>query len=173
MLLVAATASLWLAPSASAGIRAGRYALGDSVMLGAREELRARGFVVDAAESRQFYRAAAIVRRKAANGHLPANVIVHLGTNGLLEGADCDRVVRAAGARRHVFLVTLKVPRPHREPNNARLRACARRHHNASVIDWYGHSRRHAAWFYSDGFHLTPTGQQAYAAFLDRIVDAA
>ncbi len=173
VLLIAATASLWLAPSASAGIQAGRYAVGDSVMLGARDELRAGGFVVDAVESRQYYQAAAVVRRKAANGHLPLNVIVHVGTNGLLEGVDCDRVVRAAGARRRVFLVTLKVPRPHREPNNARLRACARRHVNASVIDWYGHSRRHAAWFYSDGFHLTPAGQRAYAAFIDRSVDAA
>jgi hypothetical protein len=158
---------------AVAGIPAGRFALGDSVMLGARDELRARGFVVDALKSRQYDDAAPVVRRRAASGHLPLNVIVHLGTNALLEGVDCDRVVRAAGVRRHVFLVTLKVPRPYREPNNARLRACARRHGNASVIDWYAYSRHHAAWFYSDGFHLTPSGQQAYAAFIDRSVDSA
>ena len=158
---------------AFAGIPAGRFALGDSVMLGARDELRARGFVVDAVESRRYEDAAPIVRRKAANGHLPLNVIVHLGTNGLLEGVDCDRVVRAAGVGRHVFLVTLKVPRPHRKPNNARLHACARRHDNASVIDWFAYSHHHAAWFYGDGFHLTPDGQQAYAAFIDRGVDSA
>lgn len=157
---------------ALAGIPAGRFAVGDSVMLGAREELRARGFVVDAAESRRYADAAPIVRRRAANGHLPLNVIVHLGTNGLLEGIDCDHVVRATGARRHVFLVTLKVPRPYREPNNARLRACASRHDNASVIDWYAYSRHHSAWFYGDGFHLTSSGQQAYAAFIDASVDA-
>jgi hypothetical protein len=161
------------ATPAFAGIRAGRFAVGDSVMLGARDELRARGFVVDTVESRQYEDAAPIVRRKAANGYLPLNVIVHLGTNGLLQGVECDRVVQAAGARRHVFLVTLKVPRPHRVPNNARLRACARRHDNASVIDWYSFSRHRAAWFYGDGFHLTPSGQQAYATFIDRSVDAA
>jgi hypothetical protein len=161
-----------LSTPAFGGIPAGRFALGDSVMLGARDELRALGFVVDAVESRRYDDAAPILRRRAVNGHLPINVIIHLGTNGLLEGVDCDRAVRAAGTRRHVFLVTLKVPRPYREPNNARLRACANRHDNASVIDWYGYSRHHAAWFYSDGFHLTSSGQQAYAAFIDRSVDA-
>lgn len=171
--VVLSTAMSLTSTPAFAGIPAGRFALGDSVMLGARDELRARGFVVDADESRQYDDAAPIVRRRAENGHLPLNVIVHLGTNGLLDGVDCDRVVRAAGARRHVFLVTLKVPRPHREPNNARLRACAHRHDNASVIDWYEYSRHHSAWFYSDGFHLTSSGQQAYAAFIDRSVDSA
>jgi hypothetical protein len=162
-----------IATPAFAGIPAGRFAIGDSVMLGARDELRARGFVVDAVKSRRYDDAAPILRRRAANGHLPRNVIVHLGTNGLLEGVDCDRAVGAAGVHRHVFLVTLKVPRPYREPNNARLRACAHRHDDASVIDWYAYSRYHAAWFYGDGFHLTSTGQQAYAAFIDRSVDAA
>jgi hypothetical protein len=173
VLLIAAIVSLWLAPVAFAGIPVGRYAVGDSVMLGARDELRARGFVVDAVKSRQYDDAAPIVRRRAASGHLPFNVIVHLGTNGLFDGIDCDRVVRAAGARRHVYLVTLKVPRPYREPNNARLRACAHRHDNASVIDWYTYSRDHAAWFYGDGFHLTSSGQQAYAAFIDGSVRSA
>jgi len=171
-LLVVAATWLSIAPAAVAGIPVGRYAIGDSVMLGARDQLIARGFRVNAEKSRQFRDAPLLVRTLAAGGHLPLNVIVHLGTNGLLEGIDCDRVVRAAGARRHVFLVTLKVPRPHREPNNARLRACARRHVNASVIDWYTYSRHHSAWFYGDGFHLTSSGQQAYAAFIDRSVDA-
>ena len=42
------------APALAAGIPAGRYAIGDSVMLGAKSQLQARGFVVDAVKSRQF-----------------------------------------------------------------------------------------------------------------------
>jgi hypothetical protein len=163
-------AALSSAVPASAGIPAGRYAIGDSVMLGARDALIARGFRVNAAVSRQFDDSIRLVRELAAGGHLPVNVVVHLGTNGLIDGADCDRLVHVAGRDRHVFLVTVKVPRPYRDPNNARLRACAHRHDNASVIDWYGLSRYHRAWFYSDGYHLRPIGRHAYAALLDRSV---
>ena len=165
--LVAATLLLPASP-ASAGIPAGRYAIGDSVMLGARDALIARGFRVNAEVSRQFDDAIPLIRKLAVEGHLPVNVIVHLGTNGLIEGADCDALVRAAGRDRHVYLVTVKVPRPYRDPDNARLRACAQRHDTASVIDWYGLSRYHRAWFYNDGYHLRPTGRTEYARLLDQ-----
>ncbi len=157
---------------ADAGIPAGRYAIGDSVMLGARTELRADGFRVNAVVSRRFDDAVPLVRQLVAGGHLPVDLIVALGTNGLIDGADCDAIVRRAGTDRHVFLVTVKVPRSYRDPNNTRLRACAHRHANASLIDWYGFSRYHVAWFYDDGYHLTPTGRHAYAAFVDRSVNA-
>ena len=161
-----------LSVPAVAAIPTGRYAIGDSVMLGARTELIARGFRVNAEVSRQFRDGPRLVRQLAAGGYLPVDVIVHLGTNGLLDGADCDALVRAAGADRHVFLVTIKVPRSYRDPNNRRLHACAHRHDNASLVDWYAFSRYHIAWFYDDGYHLTSTGRRAYAAFIDRSVDA-
>ncbi len=142
-------------------------------MLGARDELRADGFRVNAVKSRRFDDAVPLVRQLVAGGHLPVNLVIALGTNGLLDGADCDTIVRRAGEQRHVFLVTVKVPRSYRDPNNARLRACAHRHVNASVIDWYLDSRYHATWFYADGYHLTSVGQRAYAALVDRSVDAA
>ncbi len=155
---------------AGAGIPQGRYAIGDSVMLGARSALIARGFRVNAEVSRQFRDAPALVRQLAAAGHLPVEVIVHLGTNGLIDGADCDALMRVVGVARHVSLVTVKVPRPYRDANNARLRACAHRHDNVSLIDWYAFSRFHTAWFYEDGYHLTGIGRREYAAFLDRSV---
>ena len=150
----------------SAGIPRGRYAIGDSVMLGAARELRDRGIRVDADISRQFDDAVPIVRQMAASGHLPDRVIVHLGNNGLIDGDDCDRLVRVAGPGRRVFLVTVKVPRSYRDPNNRRLHRCARRHDTAFIIDWYLHSRYHRNWFYADGFHLRPLGQRRYAAFI-------
>jgi len=168
MFLLAFALALVIPAAASAGIPQGRYAIGDSVMLGARTQLIARGFRVNAEVSRQFRDGPHLVHHLAIGGHLPVDVIVHLGTNGLLEGSDCDALIRAAGPDRHVFLVTIKVPRSYRDPNNRRLRACAHRHANASIVDWYGYSRYHVAWFYSDGYHLTPAGRDAYAAFLDR-----
>jgi hypothetical protein len=167
--LVVATVMLSASP-VLAGTPAGRYAIGDSVMLGAREALIARGFRVNAQLSRQFGDSVPLVRQLAAGGHLPVNVIVHLGTNGAIDGADCDALVGAAGTGRHVYLVTIKVPRPYRDPNNHRLRACAHRHDNASVIDWYAFSRYHRGWFYNDGYHLRPVGRHEYSALLDRSV---
>ena len=167
---LAVTGVLRSSSPARAGIPQGRYAIGDSVMLGARQALVARGFRVNAEVSRQFRDVVRLVRDLAAGGHLPVEVIVHLGTNGLLDGADCDALVRVAGSERHVSLVTVKVPRPYRDANNARLRACAHRHDNVSMIDWYAFSRFHKAWFYEDGYHLTPIGRSEYAAFLDRSV---
>jgi hypothetical protein len=170
VLVTVAVAVPRAATAALAGVPSGRYAIGDSVMLGARRALIGNGFRVNANVSRQFDDAVHLVHHLAAGGHLPVNVIVHLGTNGLIDGADCDALVRVAGGDRHVYLVTIKVPRPYRDANNRRLRACGRRHDNASVIDWYTFSRYHRAWFYDDGYHLRPVGRHEYAGLLDRSV---
>jgi hypothetical protein len=171
-LAVTVAAAVVLAPAAaSAGIAGGRYAIGDSVMLGAKPQLEYRGFIVNVKRSRQFSEALTIVRRKAASGVLRRKVIIHLGTNGILiQASQCDAIAKAAGRHRHVFLVTVTGPtsKPRiRKAQNIRLRACASRHRNTSVIDWYRRSRGHGAWFY-DGMHLTPKGRVAYATFLDR-----
>lgn len=159
------------ATQASAGsIRAGRLGIGDSVMLGAKQALRARGFgVVDAVVSRQFYRAPALVRYWRRQGRLPKDVVIHLGTNGTVNLTDCYHAVRAAG-RRSVFLVNLKVPRSWRAEDNQRLHHCAKHFPNAYLIDWYGHSHDHPGWFASDGYHLTGTGRIAYATLIKRKV---
>lgn len=164
---------VWLATTAApaAAIPGGRYAIGDSVMLGAKDELQHRGFVVNAVQSRQFRDAVSIVKQKAADGTLRRKVVIHLGTNGILiQPSECDSIAKAAGKARLVYLVTVTGPTKYpsiRKAQNTRLRACASRHANTSVIDWYGYSRGHAGWFSSDGMHLTASGQDAYAAFLD------
>jgi hypothetical protein len=149
-------------------IRGGRLGIGDSVMLGAKQELRARGFgVVDAVVSRQFYRAPALVRYWRRQGKLPANLVIHLGNNGTVALPDCYHAVRSAG-RRNVFLVNLKVPRSWRVEDNHRLRRCAKHFPNAHLIDWYRHSHDRPGWFASDGYHLSGRGRIAYATFIKR-----
>jgi hypothetical protein len=161
---------VWSASAADA-IPNGRYAIGDSVMLGAEAALQDRGFIVDTKKSRQFDDAVGIVKRKKANGLLRRKIVIHLGTNGvLIRAADCDRISRLAGSRRRVFLVTVTGPTKYpkiRKAQNTRLRACADRHGNTHLIDWYAYSRGHGAWFY-DGMHLTRKGRHVYATLLDR-----
>lgn len=160
-------------PAASGEVAKGRLGIGDSVMAGAAGELHDAFFrIVDTATSRQFSTADDRVRYWRSRGKLPENVVIHLGNNGWVEPAACNAAVTAAGSARNVFLVTVKVPRFWRQTNNERLRACADRYASAYLIDWYAYSRSHPSWFYSDGYHLTSTGQRAYASFVAQRVRA-
>ena len=107
---------------ANAAIPRGRIGIGDSVMRGATNELRARGIRVDTAVSRQFSALPELMRHLKNRDKLRKKVIVHLGNNGYLERSDCDRAMRIAGSRRHVYLVTLKVPRQWRAAKDARYK---------------------------------------------------
>jgi len=154
-------------------IPSGVAAYGDSVMLGAKAELAARGVSVDAVESRQFHSGVSIVRNAAAKGTLPENVVVHLGTNGSLAVKDCRAIVDAAGPDRRVFFVTTHAARSWIAGDNANLVACEADYPGRQVvlIDWHRPAARHAAWFYSDGIHLNGKGRAAYAAVVAAMVD--
>ena len=157
------------APAAGkGGIPAGRYAIGDSVMLGAAGALRARGIQVNAVVSRQFSAALGIVRDLKRDGRLKRKIIVHLGTNGIAVDPDnCDALARAVGGDRRLYLVTIKIERRYRRAQNARLKQCANRHRNTRLIDWYAYSHDHPGWFYGDGYHVNGTGRARYAGLLD------
>ena len=168
LIAVVAIGSIGLAPTpAAAGVPPGRLAIGDSVMLGAKDELVARGFRVNATVSRQFRDAVPLLERLRAAGRLRRKVIVHLGNNGILiDAADCNRISEIAGPNRTVYLVNLKIPRWYRSFQNRQLAACAQRRPNTVLVNWFFFSRDHSFWFAADGLHLTPTGQARYAAFI-------
>ncbi len=153
------------APARAGGIPAGRYGIGDSVMLGARDELRGKGIKVNATVSRQFSTLPGLIRSLRRAGTLRKTVIIHLGNNGFLELNDCKAAVRAASSRT-VYLVTVKVPRHWRQENNRRLARCDRAFTRVHLVDWFRHSVNHAAWFADDLYHLTPLGQRRYAGFI-------
>lgn len=159
------------ASSAAAAIPRGRVAIGDSVMLGAAEELRARGFRrVDAVVSRQFSSADNVLRSYRRSGRLPRNVVLGLGTNGYATLRQCHSAV-AAVPHRAVFLVNNRVPRVWRAHNNRVLGACAGDFGRVRLINWYRKSSGHPGWIASDGYHLTSLGQRRYARFVDSQVD--
>lgn len=149
-----------------------RYALGDSVMLGAKYAMKDLGFgIVDAVQSRQAYSGAAELRHRGAA--LPANVVVHLGTNGTFPLSSCHDMVKAAGPDRRLYLVTIHVPRSWQKGNNKVIRQCAADYPagRVTVIDWDWAASRHPRWLYSDGTHLTPAGARGYAGVIDSVID--
>jgi hypothetical protein len=175
MAVVAAVASLLVttlvAPAAVASD--GKYALGDSVMLGARTALKQAGFRVDAVESRQAYSGPAMLRRMG--DRLPANVVVHLGTNGSYPLSSCTALVKAAGPQRRVFLVTVHVPRSWERANNRVIVECARQfpEGRVTVIDWNEAASNHPGWLYGDGIHLKPSGGAGFARLINTSVEEA
>jgi hypothetical protein len=167
VVFVLCSVALQLAGPASGGIPSGRYAIGDSVMLGAKDELSGRGIRVNAVVSRQFRDAVPLVQQLKAAGRLRRKIVIQLGNNGILIlAADCNRISEVAGAHRTVYLVNLKIPRSYRRIQNGRLAACAQRRANTLLIDWFHYSRNHPSWFAADGYHLTAAGQTRFASLI-------
>ena len=69
-------------PRPSPSINDRTYAIGESVMLGAKSQLEAKGFKVDAEESRQGKEVVNLLARLRAAGQLGRIVVIHIGTNG-------------------------------------------------------------------------------------------
>lgn len=165
---------LQLAAAAPASAASGPYAVGDSVMLGAKGQLLARGFsAVNAVTSRQSYVAPGLLRKRA--GRLPRDVVIHLGTNGSIPMSVCRDMVDAIGPGHHVFLVTIHVPRRWQKADNDVIRRCAAAYpaRRVHVIDWNAAAQAHPGWLYADRTHLRPAGAAGYAALLARQIAAA
>jgi hypothetical protein len=58
-------------------------------------------------------------------------------------------------------------------PNNRTLRSCDAAFAPGRVIlvDWAKAAAGRSSWFARDGYHLTTSGRQAYAALIDAAVD--
>lgn len=160
------------APAAHAA--SGPYAVGDSVMLGAKGQLLARGFsAVNAVTSRQSYVAPGLLRKRASR--LPQDVVIHLGTNGSIPMSVCRSMVDAVGPGHHVFLVTVHVPQKWQKADNDVIRACAAAYpaRRVHVIDWHAAAKAHPSWLYADQTHLKPAGAAGYARLIARQIAAA
>jgi len=153
---------------AAAVVRAPAYGLGDSVMLGSKTLLAARRIPVNAAVSRQFSAAPALVAAWARAGVLRRNLVIHLGTNGTIAAKDCRSVVTTAGPTRRVFLLTVHAKRSWTAQANKAIRACAAAYgpKRVIVLDWDAAARLHPSWLSADGIHPNSTGRRYYTSLI-------
>lgn len=165
-LLMACVAVTSGAQSAQADVDG--FAVGDSVMLGAKWALQQRGFEVDADKSRQAGAGPSVIRKQGSG--LQSAVVVHLGTNGVFPVETCDRLVDQVGPNRTLFLVTVKVPRSWERSNNRTIRDCATRFNNVQIVEWNLQASEHSEWLYDDGVHLRPDGARAFARLIAQAV---
>jgi hypothetical protein len=154
-------------------------AIGDSVMLGAANQLIAaidplfatatvpHVTTVDAAESRQFSAGVDDIEQRKNTGTLGQIVIVQLGTNGTVDPGQFDRMMSLPSARQKVVIINAQVPRPWEDQVTSTLAAgVAKYKKNTVLVDWHGYGGAHPEFFYDDGIHLRPEGAAAYSQFV-------
>ncbi|MEK7248745.1 MAG: acyltransferase family protein [Chloroflexota bacterium] len=143
-------------------------AVGDSVMLGAANQLAATvpNAEVDAAVSRQVSDGIAVLEARRQAGALGDVVIIHLGTNGSFTSGEFDQIMDILAGVQRVVFVNLKVPRDWEGGDNAILAEGVTRHPNALLVDWHTFAGAHPEFFYEDGIHLNPDGAAYYAQLI-------
>jgi hypothetical protein len=101
--------------------------------------------------------------------------VIELGDNDCCDGASFGRTIDQAMATlagMHVIWLTGTVGRPGQDATYAAIRAAALRWPNLEVADWAAVVARHPDAVFSDGVHLTPTGQTLIASFVRDRLDA-
>ena len=146
-------------------------AIGDSVMLGAKSALKAAGIKnVDAVVGRQAQDAGPLVQSIKP---LPTTVVVNLGANGPFTLYHCKQILEALGTTRHLYLVTVKVPRSWEQQSNDAIHLCAKQYpQRVTLVDWKAQANSHASWFGKDGLHLDAAGAKAYASLIAKALQS-
>jgi peptidoglycan/LPS O-acetylase OafA/YrhL len=156
-------------PGGVSGSRPPRIvALGDSVMIGAKEKLAGRlgpGFSMSAQVGRQASEFVEIVERLARQGHHPDAMIIQMGDNGPLYGEDMAAIQRATAKVGELFLVDDHAPVSWIEESNHALAEAAASWPHTTLIDWRSAAESQDGLLW-DGIHLTPAGAGVYARLL-------
>ena len=143
-------------------------AVGDSVMLGAANELLRAipNLAMDARVSRQASDAIGLLQSYKDNGKLDQVVLIHIGNNGYFTARHFDQIMSVLSDRKWVVFVNVRVPRKWEAPNNAVIVEGVIRYPNAVLVDWYAASADHHDYFAKDGFHLQVVGQKAFVGVI-------
>jgi peptidoglycan/LPS O-acetylase OafA/YrhL len=143
-------------------------AIGDSVMLGAADELKELGFLVDAEVSRQMQTMVPRVQGLRDSGQLGDAVVVHLGTNGNLGDQTLTEFFGALAGVPRVLVLTVRAPgKGWIDANNAKILALPAQFPNVSILYWDGLAASCPGnCFYDDGIHLRQDGQNYYTALI-------
>jgi peptidoglycan/LPS O-acetylase OafA/YrhL len=167
-------------PASSRAARAHRaqplriIAFGDSVMVGAKEQLAARlgrGFSMNAKVGRQVDEVISLARKLKAGGHHPNDLIIQIGNNGPLYSEEMDALRTATSEAGHLFLINDHAPVSWVGESNEKLAQAARQWPHTSLIDWSATAKTRGGIFW-DGIHLTPTGAKLYAHLVAEAVHA-
>jgi hypothetical protein len=146
------------------------FVVGDSVTVPAGDYLGEMGFAVDAVACRTFAQGLEVMSAR----NLPDLVVIALGTNGTVSGAELDQALELVGPFARLMLVVGKDVGGGPDPDGRLLRAFAGAHPDqVSIIDWPAYSSGHDDWFAPDKLHLTTPGAQGFAQMIGEAVEFA
>jgi hypothetical protein len=149
-------------------------AIGDSVMLGALDEMAYAGFEVNVRGCRQMSEGLNVIAARKHAGTLPRVVLMLLGANWVIEPGEISAALRLLGPDR---VLTMLTPRESGGGSGADarvVRAAGRRHPERMVVlDWVAYGAAHPEWFGDDGLHLLPGGAAALARLSSEVVPLA
>ncbi|MGH2784674.1 MAG: acyltransferase family protein [Actinomycetota bacterium] len=146
-------------------------AIGDSVMVGARDALRDRfsRIVVDARVARQVAEGIARLEAYRDAGRLGRVVVIHLGNNGRFTTPQFELIMRVLAKVERVLFLNVKVPRRWEAANNHVISDGIRRHPgHAVLVSWRRLARESCPGrvFGPDGTHVTDAGARCYARII-------
>ena len=115
------------------------YAIGDSVMLAAADEVLETfpGIVIDASVSRRMADAPALIQALIDADALRPILLLGLGTNGPVDEATLTQISAMVGPGTEIVLVNAQAPRDWIPGVNALLASYAQEFRNVELANWY------------------------------------
>ena len=156
--------------------------LGDSIMKGAltnasikdldtifseRISALTDNVTVEAEVARQWNEARGFIRQFQSQGLLGEAVVIHLGSNGVIDENLIARTFELLEDVEIVLLVNARVPKPWESRVNEAIEAAALLYENAVLVDWRSASNDYPEYFARDGVHVRKEGAKVY---LDQII---
>lgn len=148
--------------------------VGDSVMLGAVPTLQELlpGSIIDAQTSRQVSDGVDILSNLEERGELGSTVVIALGLNSPFKEAVGQELIDYLGTERQIYWVDVYGKTVSWEDDsNKVIYALIAANDNVELISWNELAQGQDDWFYSDGIHLKPEGQEAYANLIYETVE--
>ena len=146
----------------------GLWVVGDSVILGIRNELSNRRQVglINAHVGRQAPELISVLNKDKSR-MVGAPVIVNMGNNNRLVESEVISIFEAIKDQPQIIVINTAVPRSWKDENNSLIAQVAANYQNVRIVDWNQISEGHPEYFAPDGVHLVPTG---ISVFVDAVV---
>ena len=147
---------------------------GDSVVLSGRIPLKETlgKISIDAAVGRQPSVIAQRINKRRDEGRLGDEVVIHMGTNGIVTLEDIAPILDSLRDRKRVVVVNVQVPRVWMKPSNEIIETIASQYPNVRLANWQTTSKGHRGYFAPDGVHLTQHGGQAFAELIKQALNS-
>ena len=143
----------------------GLWVVGDSVILGIRNELESKQHIglINARVGRQASELLDVIQHDKSK-MVGMKTVINLGNNNRLKVEEVSNIFTELKDQPLVIVVNTAVPRGWRDENNQLIQMEASKYPNFRVVDWAAKSENHPEFFAPDGVHLIPAGIAAYVA---------